>query len=353
MFQSFTLRNFRGFRDLTVAPLARVNLIAGQNNAGKTALLEALMLHTNANAPEVSLNLTTQRGVGTSDTVEIWRWLFFDRQIKLPIELTSISADDIRRSLYLRLTRSEQVQVTTRGGNDFADLTRGSLEPDMLLLEYEDSTGQTQTLRLTTKPDNDGTLQVVRSAIPTLPRTVFINTDIRSLANVPEWWSELEAVGRQEAIVPPLRLLEPRLQRLTVLVRRGSAPMIYGDIGLRELVPVPLMGEGVGRLLAILLAIASVPHGIVLIDEIENGFHHSVMTAVWQALAAATRHSDVQIFATTHSWECIQAAHTAFEMGGSYDLRLHRLERSDPTIQAVTYDQETLATSIAMNLETR
>jgi len=42
MYQSFRIKNFRGFRDLTLDSLERINLIAGKNNVGKTALLEAI-----------------------------------------------------------------------------------------------------------------------------------------------------------------------------------------------------------------------------------------------------------------------------------------------------------------------
>ncbi len=41
MIQSFRVKNFRCFQDLTLKSLKRVNLIAGKNNVGKAALLKA------------------------------------------------------------------------------------------------------------------------------------------------------------------------------------------------------------------------------------------------------------------------------------------------------------------------
>jgi AAA15 family ATPase/GTPase len=52
MLRSFTIKNFRCFKDLTVEPLERVNLIAGANNVGKTALLEAIFMFIGA--PDIS-----------------------------------------------------------------------------------------------------------------------------------------------------------------------------------------------------------------------------------------------------------------------------------------------------------
>ena len=62
---------------------------------------------------------------------------------------------------------------------------------------------------------------------------------------------------------------------------------------------------------------------------------------------------NVQVFATTHSWECIKSAHEAFLDSKQYDLRLHRIDRIGQDITAVTYDQKTLDTSVEMSLEVR
>ncbi len=88
-------------------------------------------------------------------------------------------------------------------------------------------------------------------------------------------------------------------------------------------------------------------------DEIENGLHHSVMSHVWEAISEFARRLDVQIMATTHSWECIVAAHTAFERQEEYDFRLYRLEQVDGQIQATAYDQDTLAAAITSDTEVR
>jgi AAA15 family ATPase/GTPase len=119
------------------------------------------------------------------------------------------------------------------------------------------------------------------------------------------------------------------------------------------MLPLALMGDGLGRFTSLMLKIANARHGIVLVDEIENGLYYTSMSKVWTAIAEAARLFDVQIFATTHSWECIRVAHQAFEADGRYDFRLHRLDRINDEIRAVAYDQEMLATAIATDLEVR
>ena len=54
MYKSFKIKNFRCFKELAITSFKRVNLIAGLNNVGKTALLEALFLHCGATNPELT-----------------------------------------------------------------------------------------------------------------------------------------------------------------------------------------------------------------------------------------------------------------------------------------------------------
>jgi AAA15 family ATPase/GTPase len=150
-----------------------------------------------------------------------------------------------------------------------------------------------------------------------------------------------------------LQVVEPSLRRLSVRVI-GDTAVIQGDVGLGELMPLQFMGDGMVRLLSMVLGILTLPPGgIALVDEVENGIHHSAMLKVWLALATAARKASVQIFATTHSHECIEAAHRAFEESGKYDLRVHRLERVAGQVRAVTSDQTTLATALDQEWEVR
>lgn len=149
-----------------------------------------------------------------------------------------------------------------------------------------------------------------------------------------------------------LRAVEPRLRRLSVVVT-GSIPMIYGDLGLGRLIPLPVMGEGMARLASIVLAIANTSNGVVLVDEVENGLHHSVLPKVWRLIGEATRTFNAQLFATTHSLECIEAAHRAFRSGGRYDFCLYRLENLGKSNRVITYDQETLEAALETDLEVR
>ena len=119
--------------------------------------------------------------------------------------------------------------------------------------------------------------------------------------------------------------------------------------------PIAFLGDGTGRLLSMVLAFHQARNGAILIDEVENGLHHGALEQVWTNLDWLSREFDVQVFATTHSYECIVAADNAFTELGSDDLHLHRLYRRGPyeSVKAVTYTKEALDTNIEYLWELR
>ena len=150
-------------------------------------------------------------------------------------------------------------------------------------------------------------------------------------------------------LLEALRVIEPRLQSIEDNSASG-APMIWGDIGLPELIPLSAMGEGMTRIARLVLAIASSPDGVVLVDEIENGLHHSVLPKVWKVVDTAAKQFNTQVFATTHSFECVEATHEAL---GADGFRLHRLEVSGNENRCVTYEPEVIAAALKHDLEIR
>ena len=89
MYTSFTIKGFRCFEHLTIEPLARINLIAGKNNTGKTALLEALWLHSAPNIPDLGIRLAAFRGVPGQDPRRLLHDLFFNFDPSRTITLSS------------------------------------------------------------------------------------------------------------------------------------------------------------------------------------------------------------------------------------------------------------------------
>lgn len=167
-----------------------------------------------------------------------------------------------------------------------------------LALEYEDDERKGKCTLLI---DDTGILRV-EPVPPPPPFLAFFQS-----ASVPilpgedaERFSNMEIQGKQEVITQALRLIEPRLKRVAV-VAVSSTPMLYGDIGIGRMLPLALLGGGMTRLASLVLHIGNAPNGVVLVDEIENGLHHSILSKVWRAIDEANREFNTQVFATTHS----------------------------------------------------
>lgn len=370
MYKSFEARNFRCFQELSLTDLGRVNLIVGANNVGKTALLEALFLHCGAYNPELVLRLNAFRGIEVL-SIEFGRWtespwnsLFYQFDITKTIELTGEDAVTGRRSLRLKVPRepSDLAQVPQVIRREPIDVQRtldlretlktllASEIAKVLQLECWQN-GHHSSHYLILSPTG-----IRLDPIPPTPPfpAFFLGARMRvSLREEAERFGRLELEGKQDRVLEVLKLIEPRLRRLAIVVV-GGEPMLHGDVGTGRLMPLPVMGEGMVRLASLVTHIGNAANGVVLVDEIENGLHHSILTKVWRAIGEVARQFNTQIFATTHSLECIVAAHRAFSESEDYDFRLHRLERvNGETIRAVTYDRETLEAAIEIGLEVR
>jgi hypothetical protein len=372
MYKSFKIRNFRCFKELDFDDFAQINLIAGVNNIGKTALLEAIFLHGGAYNPELTLKINAVRGI---ETVSLSRgtWIehplssFFNQfDVSKSIELAGEDTLTGYRSIWLRAVGESirPVEASNQGAawlmkesdiEHVEDEPKGILSSSevakVLELEYKEA-GEEGIYRMIM----DGRSPRVRPLPPAPPFQSYFQSD-----RVPEQdrlseqaglYGNLEINMKQNQVLRILRVIEPRLKSIRTIAVAGGA-MLHADIGVGRLIPLPLMGAGMLRLANLAVYIGNAPNGVVLVDEIENGLHYSVMSTVWKAVALAARESDTQIFATTHSWECIRAAHEAFTLDGKYDFRLHRLGWVDGKIGAVTYDQETLDAAIKAGLEVR
>ena len=346
MYRSFSIKNFRCFDELNVEGLGRINLIAGKNTVGKTALLEALWVHGTAVRPEFVLRLDRQRGSRRSDLTSTIDNLFFGFDHDLVIKL-SARGDWGNNSRLLHVYAQEQTRVELSLESEYDE--QPEVDPSILrhriVMDYfDEANGKTTSSAWPAEQENNTGFWSIESQIetenrPSLPSVVFLRTDRQSGSADARTYSRLEIAGRQERVLKILQEIEPRLKRIAV-VSTGPLPAIYVDIGLERLVPVQLLGEGMSRILALALAISRAPGGTVLVDEIENGIHHSVMEKVLRAIGTFARSYDVQIFATTHSRECVYYAHKAFEADEEEEMRFFRIDGAYGKLRAVMYDKE-------------
>ena len=170
-----------------------------------------------------------------------------------------------------------------------------------------------------------------------------------------ERFSLLDETGRIDRLLDFLRVIEPQLIGLTSVVMPPQKPTVYADIkGTNRKVPVALLGDGMSKLLSIILAIATTDNWTILIDEIDAGFHHSVLPKVWEGIFETAKDFNCQIIATTHSYECLQSAyHGASKAQAEEDFSYIRLESHENNIVAKRYSRAVLGAALEQGWEVR
>ena len=113
------------------------------------------------------------------------------------------------------------------------------------------------------------------------------------------------------------------------------------------------LGDGMLRALGISLALVSVKDGILLIDEFENGLYYTVQPDLWQFIFRIARRLNVQVFATTHSWDCIEAFQRAAREDHQEEGLLIRLESKTGEIGVTLYDERELTIATREHIEVR
>jgi predicted ATPase len=161
-------------------------------------------------------------------------------------------------------------------------------------------------------------------------------------------------MGGEERLEVLMRKVEPRVRRIRFAkLAKAQHPLVYVDLGLSTSVPITQMGQAFNRLFRIYIAVIASKAQVLLIDEIENGIFSDLMPKIWVGLMELCAREGVQIFATTHSRECVMAAQAASQARGQDDLALFRLQRVKDEIEAIRLGGEHLELAAEMGLEVR
>jgi AAA15 family ATPase/GTPase len=123
--------------------------------------------------------------------------------------------------------------------------------------------------------------------------------------------------------------------------------------GMPEPLPIRSLGDGMQRVLGIALALVNAKDGLLLIDEIENGLHYSTQPDLWRLIFQLAGKLNVQVFATTHSWDCIEAFQEAAQEDVQEEGVLIRLEYKKGEVSATLFNEQKLAAVTRAQIEVR
>lgn len=346
---SLHIQNYKNLEDLQLDKLGCVNLIAGENNVGKSSLLEAISIFQSGGSLEWMKRLLEFRGelvdTGVEDRMqkEMDSFLSFipnyddDHKFELPIVISDMDQEVKIRFVHFTETRiieedSEQIIRTV-----IEDYNPDSNYENLFFgIEIASSFGKKVLYRgvvVGSQKQNGRIMQYVRMG------------DINTLNN-PSLFDRLALTPLQKEVVKALRIIEPRIEDLNFLKddrrrdrftpqdRRVPYVLFEGEVKPRRL---SSMGDGINRVLTIVLVMLNTKDGVLLIDEFENGLHYSVQQKLWKVIFSLSKSLNIQVFVTTHSRDAIRTF--AVENVAS-DGVFVRLERRKDKVVAVTYDNK-------------
>ena len=375
MLTDIRVKNFRGLRSLTLDRLGRITLVGGKNGVGKTALLEAIWMLSGPDLPELSQRINSMRGLPSFGPESIFHDIFTDYDIESRIRISAHGDWGYKASRTLEIFLQERRQIDTfrsgaqknQGSIPIERITRPQFESESeIVFSYKHNDGSRYRSRAWWVADQlipagvaapgltgEGLAQE-RQVVRNRANSTFMPAVHReNLQAIASRFSNAQLNGDVDKILTLIRLLEHRLKSLTLITIK-DVPVLHAYLeGMRRPIPVQLLGEGLNRMLGFALSMSESSGGMLLVDEIENGLHYSIQREAFSFLLDLTKAFDVQIFATTHSRECIVAAHEALNTEENPDFAYYRLDRVGEEVKAVSYDNEMLDTSIEFGMEIR
>jgi AAA15 family ATPase/GTPase len=398
MLENLRIKNYRILKNLEFNRFSNMNLLVGQNSVGKTTVLEAIKLFSKLGSPLIIEELLSMRD-------DLLNSHESEGSLRLPVEQLfharkfSDSASDneiyigsfsgaeslkIQRVYYLK----SEVSINDLLPNQKFDLKK-------LLLELEDQeigltlpekiTGrELQKLKIISKNARlckpsiakrftpEGTFIVnlyfdnykkddfdkpeakfTQDTLIEYP-VKYVPTGIISLEDLAETWDKITLTNDEQIVIDAINLIKnvfiEKLNFRSNAYNKKRIPIVK-LASVNTPIPLKNLGEGIARILQLILSLLQVKGGFLLIDEFENGLHYSIQPKVWELLFKLSTQLDIQVFATSHSKDTIEnfsKVWSQFETQGSF----YRLSLKE-TVRAISYSCEDLIDAVNSDIEVR
>jgi len=351
---SLQVQGFRGFQDLRIEKLGRVNLIVGKNNIGKSSLLEAIQLYAATDIPRCLWQILAAHGEDRERKGEAAlssvRYLFFGRkEITGPTSPLKIGpVDNPEQQLHISVN-FYTTKIDEEGIRRFKFLSPEEYDTAEILIPRF-------SIRIGNTP---------RKSYPLIARSALLRTEVKGIKmvsidasgldqqEIANLWDKITLTDYEQEVLKALQILAPGIEAINLTISKLDRTPIVKVQGISEPLPIRSLGDGMQRMLGIALALVNAQNGFLLIDEIENGLHYSVQGDLWKLIFHIARQLNVQVFATTHSWDCITGFQQAVQAEEDEEGILIRLEYKKEDIIATLFDKRKLAIATRAHIEVR
>ncbi len=352
MLDSLYVQNFKIFKELKVPKLSNVNLFVGKNNTGKSCLLEAVQSYARK----------------FSNLGDLIKEREQDWELSIEEHLRNKTVDNPLKYIFYgyELLKSEIV-ISSNKEKVCGYFMPVDLDSDCFRIKIIniDTLGE-YNIQITLDSDSNIKLfdkfknhfkifdKFEKSEVGELTEVQYVSSLNCNNQNISKLWDNINLTDLEGIVINCLRLIEPSITGLAFMGDRGKRIPVVKSKKVKERLSLKTYGDGMTRLLGIILAMVNAKDGIALIDEVENGLHWSVHPKLWEIIFKLSKELNIQVFATSHSLDCVRGFN---KIWGEHEEEgcFYRLEKEEdsPDIDAVYYDRETLDDSLAVGVEFR
>jgi len=346
MIQAITIENFRCFESIKTDQLKRFNIIVGSNASGKTSFLEACFMV--CGGPEIAFRLRSWRGVGDRAPVPmeqeslkyLWRDLFFDLDQDRTVKVSLSGDDDDSRTLIVHCQPQQEILFPKGQESVGAEIT------SPIIFEWFKGNSSLGIVR----PSVSAKGLEIAGAPQALKASFFSSATPLSPTEMATRYSELSKIRQENSIVKAIQRIFPLVEGISIESDFG-APIIYATVsGLTSKIALGFVSSGLNKFAAYLVTIAK--QRLIFIDEIENGFYYKMMPNLLSAMNQLSAEYQTQIFASSHSKECLQAVAKAAERNVE-DFCLIRVERENGKCRLKQFSGLNFKQAIEQDIEVR
>lgn len=360
---SFHIVNYKNIETLSLIGLKRVNLFVGANNAGKSNLLEAISLYASNFSPYRMKDILSDRNENLDyfDNVHAFReneliaafapffphrdidFLANDNYIQLGTEKGTIR-------LMQRITRYREEEGIKRlvelipykkiTANQRLSTDRQAVLVSLPVKGIEDQKAKTSKFKDVlhmTKFTNRG-IEIQPTGTTNRFKFQHINCKRLTTEKIEDIWAKIAMTDVEKKIIEALQIVDERIEKFSFIKNdsRKYSPYVHLK-GEKVNMPISEMGDGMTHILNMIIALLGCENGILLLDEAESGLHYTTQYKLWKLIFELSEKYHVQVFATTHSNDCINAFrksnHTQIGM-------IYRLEYIKQHLRSQKYDNE-------------
>ena len=364
MLQSLEIRNYRNLRHLTIEKLGRVNLLVGKNNTGKTSVLEAVNILIHKANLQAIAQIFEERGENVSrmstsgpeqrieNNTELLSSMFHGRECSTDKKNSIVISSLGGQFVSLRFVNYAKEVIEDEHSQDTYSriiVVDSVTESEGLGIEItDDNTFKVLTLdRDLSRPLRFGGMR---------ENVQFVRTSGITRDSNGRLWDKVTSTENNTYIEDALKIVEPGVTGLRFILpnvdsyatrRKDERIGVVQLKGLSKPISLSSMGDGINRILTIILAMVNCENGYLFVDEFENGLHHSVQEKLWEIIFYLAELLDIQVFATTHSSDAIKTfGEVANSKPGYKDAQLIHLRNVKDQISAVLYNTEDVETAM-------